>query len=378
MTASATPASEASPLSVAHANHGAGGLAPDVAASLGELRGVAEGGRAEARTEQRLAEVTSLLSVDLAWLASALAAACETGVSPARESASHLIGAGGKRVRPLAALLSAAAAGGLGGDVAPRARTVALAAELIHSATLLHDDVLDDGEERRGRPTSRMLWGNAVSVLAGDLLLTHALEIVAKHAPDGGILPDLLTTLRQLVDGEVIQLRGRAKLDLDEATYERIVQGKTASLFAWACRAGAIAARGPSRVADALGAYGGHVGVAFQLVDDVLDLVGDSKATGKSILTDVREGKPTLPLIRAIARRPALAERVRLLREGAGDADLAAEIGATIVESGAIDDVRTRAAAESRRALGALEAVPSGPAREALAQVVRDLEARVA
>lgn len=345
--------------------------------SLGE---VARDPRVDDRAQENLEQVTAALSVDLAWLSSELADACDRGPAPASDSAAHLVNAGGKRVRPVAVLLSAAAANGLAGDRAPRARAVALAAELIHSATLLHDDVIDDSRERRGRETSRVVWGNAVSVLAGDLLLTHALEVVQPlDGGDGRILGDLLATLRKMVDGEIVQLRGRASLDLSELTYERVVQGKTASLFAWACRSGARAAHGDERVAAALGAYGAHVGVAFQIVDDLLDLVGDPKRTGKALLGDVKEGKPTLPLLRAVARDPSILERVRRLREGS-DAEeaLAAEIAGAIVASGACDEVRARALGESNRALAALEGVPRGSAREALARVARDLAARVA
>ena len=356
-----------------------------VGESLRALGEVAQA-RVDERGQRRLEEVSAMLSSDLAWLSAALAEACEKGVAPARDAAAHLTSAGGKRVRPVATILSAAAANGLAGDRAPRARAVALAAELIHSATLLHDDVIDDSNERRGKPTSRRVWGNAVSVLSGDLLLTHALEVVHPLDGDGGreggrILGDLLSTLRKMVDGEVVQLRGRASLDLSELTYERVVQGKTAALFSWACRSGARAARGDERVASALGAYGAHVGVAFQLVDDLLDLVGDPITTGKSMRTDVREGKPTLPLLRAIARRPQLLELVRRLRELDEEAEgvsLAAEVCASILESGACTEVRARAAAEASRALVALEGVPRGPARDALAQVAQDLTDRIA
>lgn len=355
------------------------GLSGGARAGLDSLGNVARDPRVDDRARDNLAQVTAELSVDLSWLSSELAEACDRGPSPASESAAHLVNAGGKRVRPVAVLLSAAAANGLSGDRAPRARAVALAAELIHSATLLHDDVIDDSKERRGRETSRVVWGNAVSVLAGDLLLTHALEVVHPlDGADGRILGDLLATLRKMVDGEIVQLRGRASLDLSELTYERVVQGKTASLFAWACRSGARAAHGDERAAAALGAYGAHVGVAFQIVDDLLDLVGDPKRTGKALLGDVKEGKPTLPLLRAVARDPSILERVRKLRDGEADEALAAEIAAAIVASGACDEVRSRALAESSRALAALEGVPRGAAREALARVARDLAARIA
>lgn len=358
---------------------GAHGNVPVIAGTLETLGEVSRDPRVDARAQARMSAVQETLTVDLAWLAGTLADACEKGPSPAREAASHLVGAGGKRVRPMATLLSAAAANGLSGDKVARARTVAVAAELIHSATLLHDDVIDDSRERRGRETSRVVWGNGVSVLAGDLLLVHALEIVQPLEGVGGrILVDLLGTLRRMVEGEVVQLRGRASLDLSEITYERVVQGKTAALFAWACRSGARAAHGDERVAAALGAYGGHVGVAFQIVDDLIDLVGDPRETGKALLADVKEGKPTLPLLRAIARDASLLGRVRALREGEGDEALATDIARAIVASGACEEVRTRAAAESSRALSALEGVPKGPARDALAQVAEDLAARVA
>ena len=359
-----------------------------IAPQLDTLEKVSVDDRVDPRSRERLAAATTLLSVDLAWINAALAEACEQGVAPAREAAAHLVNGSGKRIRPVATILSAAAANGLSGDRGTRARAVALAAELIHSATLLHDDVIDDSRERRGRETSRVVWGNAVSVLAGDLLLTHALEIVHPLDGDNGrILGDLLGTMRMMVDGEVLQLRGRATLDLSELTYERVVQGKTASLFAWTCRNGARAARGDERVAAALGAYGAHVGVAFQIVDDLLDLVGDPRATGKALLTDIREGKPTLPLLRAIARTPSILELIRRLRDAVtqghpdGPADaasdaLASEVCEAIKKSGAIDEVRGRAAMESARALQALEGVPGGPAREALAQVARDLADR--
>jgi len=364
----------------AHSQENQGSKLPGGArAGLEGLGEVARDPRVDDRARERLETVTAALSVDLAWLSTALAEACDRGPAPARETAAHLVGAGGKRVRPVAVFLAAAAANGLGGDRAPRARAVALASELIHSATLLHDDVIDDSRERRGRETARVVWGNAVSVLSGDLLLTHALEVVHPlDGADGRILGDLLATMRKMVEGEIVQLRGRATLDLSELTYERVVQGKTASLFAWSCRSGARAAHGDERVAAALGAFGAHVGVAFQIVDDLLDLVGDPKSTGKSLLADIKEGKPTLPLLRAVARDPSILERVRALREGHGGESLAAEIASAIVGSGACDEVRSRAKAESSRALSALDGVPRGAARDALAQVAEDLAARLA
>jgi len=315
-----------------------------------------------------------MLGADMAIVDGELARVVRDGLSPATESAAHLLEAGGKRVRPLTVLLSAACFG----PPPPPARDLAVVAELVHLATLLHDDVIDDGQERRGQPTPRRIWGNAVSVLAGDLLLTHALERTSAAAP-GPVLADLFATLRRLVDGEVVQLRGRLLLDPREEVYFRIIRDKTASLFAWAARAGAtIAGAGPD-AALALGDYGTHLGVAFQLVDDVLDYSGDPRETGKALLGDLMEGKLTLPLIRAMAAQPALVAAVEAVRSGDGRAASAAETLADAVRaSGTCEGVRTMAREETARALASLEALPPSAARELLGGVARELASRAA
>jgi octaprenyl-diphosphate synthase len=340
----------------------------DAAQSAAVLRVVALPERVGERGAHRLAEVQEAFAADLAALDAALGAVVRDGPAPAALAATHLAAAGGKRVRPLLVLLSAACFGG-GGAVA---RELALAAELVHLATLLHDDVVDDGDERRGVPAARRIYGNAVSVLAGDLLLTHALERTAAAAP--AVLPDLLRTLRRLVDGEVVQLRGRVELDLDERTHAAIVRDKTASLFAWAARAGARAAGAPEDAVQALGAFGEHVGLAFQLVDDALDYAGDARETGKSLLADVHEGKITLPLLRALALRPQLAAELQAVR--AGDGAAALRVAQSVRESGACAAVRDEARAHTREAIAALACVPEGRARELLAAVAEELTVR--
>jgi octaprenyl-diphosphate synthase len=335
------------------------------------LREAATADRAGPRAAERMAQVHALLSDDLAVVDAELSRLTREGVSPATDSATHLLEAGGKRIRPLTVLLAAACFGPVPGA----ARDLAVVAELIHLATLLHDDVIDDGQERRGRPTPRRLWGNAVSVLAGDLLLTHALERTATAAP-GAVLADLFATLRRLVDGEVIQLRGRTRLDLGEDVYFRIVRDKTASLFAWAARAGAIAAGAPADAVTALGEFGACVGLAFQLVDDVLDYAGDPQATGKALLGDLVEGKLTLPLVRTLAAHPALTKEIEAVR--GGDPRAAERVAQAVRASGTCDAVRALAREETARALGLLEAVPAGPARELLGAIARELSARAA
>jgi octaprenyl-diphosphate synthase len=261
------------------------------------------------------------------------------------------------------------------GSIPAAARDLAVAAELVHLATLLHDDVIDDGQERRGKPTPRRIWGNAVSVLAGDLLLTHALERTAAAAP-GPVLSDLFATLRRLVDGEIVQLRGRTRLEPREDVYFRIVHDKTASLFAWAARAGAASAGASPEAVAALGDFGARVGVAFQLVDDVLDYDGDPRATGKALLGDLLEGKLTLPLIRAVAARPSLGDDIEAVR--AGDERAAARVADAVRGSGVCDGVRAEAREETARAQRALEVVPPGIARDLLSAIAADLASRAA
>ena len=340
---------------------------PAIAVAL--LRDAAE--RAGGRTPERLEQVRAALDDDLGAVDRELARLTSEGASPATDAATHLLEAGGKRVRPLTVMLSAACFG----PPPPSIRDLAVAAELVHLATLLHDDVIDDGQERRGRLASRRVWGNAVSVLAGDLLLTHALERTAAVAPPA-VLADLFATLRRLVDGEVIQLRGRTQLDVREEVYFRVVRGKTASLFAWAGRAGALGAGADIASASALGDFAEHVGVAFQLVDDVLDYSGDPSATGKTLLTDLVEGKITLPLIRALADRPGLLREVEAVRRG--DERAAQRVAEAVAASRACDGVRSLARHETSRALDALEGLAPSTAREMLGAIARQLTARAA
>jgi octaprenyl-diphosphate synthase len=341
------------------------------AASVALLREAAAADRAGPRAAERIAEVQALLSDDMAVVGRELARLTREGISPATDSATHLLEAGGKRIRPLTVLLSAACFG----PVPAAARDLAVVAELVHLATLLHDDVVDDGMERRGRPTPRRLWGNAVSVLAGDLLLTHALERTATSAP-APVLADLFATLRRLVDGEVVQLRGRTDLDVREEVYFRVVRDKTASLFAWAARAGAAAAVAPSDATEALGEFGSRMGVAFQLVDDVLDYQGDPRSTGKALLADLLEGKVTLPLVRTLAGRPELRTELQAVRDGDGRA--AQALAEAVSASGACDDVRALAREETAQALGSLQRVPASTARDLLGAIARELAARAA
>jgi octaprenyl-diphosphate synthase len=323
----------------------------------------AAGGRLSDRFEQ----ILSTFESDLSYVEGALLAVAADGRQPATAAADHLLAAGGKRIRPLTVVLSAACFG----PVPSVARDLAIIAELVHSATLLHDDVVDDGMERRGRVTSRRVWGNAVSVLAGDLILMHAISRTHAVAPE--LLADLLGTLRRLVDGEVVQLRGRIEIDPEEATYFGILEDKTASLFGWSARAGATVGHAPAPAREALGRFGERMGVAFQLVDDVLDYEGDPVTTGKSVLSDLSEGKVTLPLILAMAADVSLVEDVSLARSSPAAAE---RVGNRVRASGVCGEVRKRAEGETKRALASLAEVPPSPARDLLAAVATELIGR--
>lgn len=334
--------------------------------TLGSLAIQAE--RADSPTAPgRLLEVQALLAEDLGWVEEALAGAAAEGPLPATDATRHLVGRAGKRIRPIAALLSAACFG----SITKEARELAVVAELVHSATLLHDDVIDDGMERRGAPAARLLWGNAVSVLSGDLLLVHALERTLTLVPDA--ISDLVRTLRCLVDGEIVQLRGRGELDVSEATYLRILRDKTASLFAWATRNGARLGGAGAAEQQALGQFGEELGIAFQLVDDVLDYT--SHQTGKTLLADLRQGKLTLPLVLAVAERPDLMPA--LSRVYAGDQDPVEHLRRAVLESGACQAVERRAAQATERAVKALQGVTQSPARRLLEHVAQELFTRL-
>lgn len=324
--------------------------------------------QADERFAERLNDVRDLLSDDLVTIERGLDQALESGLTPGRDAAQHLIRLGGKRVRPMALLLSAACFGG----ISPAARQLALVAELLHSATLLHDDVVDEGMERRGAVTARRLWGNAVSVLGGDFVLVRSLELTSTHAPE--LMPSLVGTLRQLIDGEIRQLRGRTQLDVSETTYQLILRDKTASLFRWSTQTGATLGGAPPEACERLARFGEHLGMAFQLVDDVLDYSGQQ--TGKTLLADLAEGKLTLPLVLAVAARPQLAKSLERIH--GGDREPVEYVGEQVVQSGVCEVVRQRAREHTNLAVQALQAIPDSAAKGLLVEVAHQLAARIA
>lgn len=349
------------------------------------LEAAARRGPDSATVAARLSALKLLVGDLMSEVEAALPDVAGAGPGAAGLAARHLVGAGGKRVRPLLVILAAraAAAGrdgkethGDGKDFAKDAVIVARlaqAAELVHAATLLHDDVLDDGVTRRGLPAARVLWGNAASVLGGDFLLVRALELTSStNVP--GALTELLQAIGRMIDGEALQLEHRGRSDLDARSYLEVVDGKTASLFAWCGRAGARLADA-SHALDALGAYGLHLGRAFQMVDDVLDVEGDPRALGKSVMSDLREGKLTLPVLIALEREPEL--RARLDACCAAGSDEAAGIAEAVSRSGAAHAARAAAQRETERAVAALASMPPSPFKEALDLIAHELCARV-
>ena len=339
----------------------------------------------------RLAVLYSLASEALARCEARLPEVLQKGgPADARAAAEHLLAGGGKRIRPLLLALSARACQPVEAPPLLPGPLCALmvAAELVHTATLLHDDVLDVSEVRRGRETARMRWGNSVSVLAGDFVLTRALEeVLGVDIP--GAMPAILQTIHSMIAGEALQLSLRGRGDVRISDYLEVVEGKTAALFAFCGRAGALCAgavappeaRAATEAhAEVLADYARHLGQAFQIVDDVLDIDGDPAQLGKSVLSDLREGKLTLPVLLALDARPALREQIQLSPQSLTDDSLpeptVALLRSALGDSDATRRARQHAAAEAERGCARLSALPAGPYRDALWHVADELVQR--
>jgi octaprenyl-diphosphate synthase len=281
-----------------------------------------------------------------------------------RQVAEYIVGGGGKRLRPMLLLLSAGAFGYRG----PHRHELAAVVEFIHTATLLHDDVVDESRLRRGQATANALFGNAAAVLVGDFVYSRAFQMMVEG--------DSLRVLRVLADatnviaeGEVMQLMNCHNPDIREEGYLEVIRCKTAKLFEAATRLGAILGAAPREQEDAIADYGTHLGTAFQLIDDVLDYSGEQAAIGKNVGDDLAEGKPTLPLIYCIQHgTPEQAQLVRHAIEHGGRDGLAAVVQA-IRSTGALDYARAQAQRESRAACDALAGLPHSRQREFLLQL---------
>ena len=281
-----------------------------------------------------------------------------------RQVAEYIVAGGGKRLRPALLLLSAGAAGYRG----RRHLELATVVEFIHTATLLHDDVVDESRLRRGRETANAAFGNAASVLVGDFLYSRAFQMMV-GADNMRVMQVLADATNTIAEGEVLQLMNCHDPDVDEQRYLEVIRRKTAKLFEAAARLGGVLAGLPSELEEGLASYGTHVGTAFQLVDDVLDYSGDAAAIGKSLGDDLAEGKPTLPLIHAM--RTGTAQQSALVRSAIVDGGRERFPGVldVIRASGALDYVRSVAQREAGLAQQAIEGLPHSKYRDSLLEL---------
>jgi octaprenyl-diphosphate synthase len=314
-----------------------------------------------------------LVAADMNQVNSVILTRMQSDVPLIPELAGHLIAGGGKRMRPMLTL----ACSRLLDYQGTRQHKLAAAVEFIHTATLLHDDVVDGSGLRRGRRTANIIWGNPASVLVGDFLFSRAFELMVE---DGSlrVLRILSHASAVIAEGEVNQLTAQRRIETSEQRYLDIIGAKTAALFDAACRIAAVVAERDEACEEALAAYGRNLGVAFQLVDDAIDYASDDKTMGKDTGDDFRDGKVTLPVILAHARGSDADRRFwREAMEGhrAGEADLA-HATTLLRETDAIADTLERARLYGQRAIDALAGIGGGQARTALAEAVEFAVAR--
>src|SRR5579864_5754682 len=296
---------------------------------------------------QTVKEIFELVRDDLALVEREIAGQNAAAIEPVCEISSYLREGGGKRLRPALLLLAAGASGYRG----PSAIRLGAVVELIHNATLIHDDVIDGANTRRGRPSANARWGNHMSVLAGDWLYMQSFEMALRER-NFAILDILIDLTQNMVEGELLQLTRLGQIDLNEAEATELAYRKTACLFSGCSRLGAVLGEQPKSVEDALGEYERNAGLAFQLVDDLLDFTASPEQLGKPVLSDLKEGKVTLPLILALHSEAALAG------DGNGHDGNAASgrhLVATVLEERGFQSVRPEQITELVRTTGALE-----------------------
>ena len=312
------------------------------------------------------AAIQALAADDMAAVDALIRKRLASDVVLVNQVAEYIVGAGGKRLRPMLLLLSARALGHGGAD----AHQLAAVVEFIHTATLLHDDVVDESDLRRGRGTANAVFGNAASVLVGDFLYSRSFQLMVE-LDRMEVMRILADTTNAIAEGEVLQLLHVRNPDTDEAAYLRVVERKTAVLFAAATRLGALLAGADAGVQQQLHDYGLALGYAFQIADDVLDYASDAETLGKHLGDDLAEGKATLPLIHAMARSDAATRAdLRDIVER-GDRDALPRVQAAIAATGALESSRARADAYAHAAVTALDGLPESPALAALRGLAR-------
>jgi octaprenyl-diphosphate synthase len=317
-------------------------------------------------TPLSLDPVRELLADDMDAVDAVIRSRLDSDVLMVRTIAEYIIGGGGKRLRPLLLLLASRALDYRG----RHHHELAAVVEFIHTATLLHDDVVDESALRRGRQTANAMFGNAASVLVGDFLYSRSFQMMVGIG-DMRVMQVLADATNVIAEGEVLQLMNCRDANVDEAAYLRVIRYKTAKLFEAAMRLGAMLAKAPPAVEVACAEYGARLGTAFQLIDDVLDYSGDLSETGKNLGDDLAEGKPTLQLIYVMAHGSAAqAGLVRSAIESGGIEKFDAIVEA-VLDTGALDYVRRAARAEADAADAAISSVPDSKYRECLLQLSR-------
>jgi octaprenyl-diphosphate synthase len=320
-----------------------------------------------------LEPMVQLVAADLNHVNAVILERMQSDIALIPELAGHLIAGGGKRMRPMLTLASAALLDYSG----TRHHKLAAAVEFIHTATLLHDDVVDGSGLRRGKRTANIIWGNPASVLVGDFLFSRSFELMVE---DGSlkVLKILSRASSVIAEGEVDQLTAQRRVETSEDQYLQIISAKTAALFAAACRIAAVVAERGEADEQALDAYGRNLGIAFQLVDDAIDYSSDSATMGKGVGDDFRDGKVTLPVILAYARaddEDRLFWSDAMAGRRASDEDLSRAIR-LLRNSSALDDTIARARLYGQRAIDALGPFPAGRAKAALIEAVEFAVAR--
>ena len=313
-----------------------------------------------------LSAIQTLAAPDMAAVDALIRRRLASDVVLINQVAEYIIGAGGKRLRPMLLLLAARALGHMDTD----AHQLAAVVEFIHTSTLLHDDVVDGSDLRRGRETANAVWGNATSVLVGDFLYSRSFQLMVELGRMD-VQEILANTTNLIAEGEVLQLLHVRNPDTDEAAYLRVIERKTAILFAAATRLGALLAGADATTQQALHDYGMHLGYAFQIADDVLDYASDAATMGKNLGDDLAEGKMTLPLIHAVAHcDPATRERLRAIVR-AGDVSALPEVTTAISTHDSLAYSRDVARRYAALAEAALDGLPDNEAVAALRGLAR-------
>ena len=310
----------------------------------------------------------SLIADDMREVDAVIARRLDSGVPLVGQVSRYIISSGGKRLRPALLLL---VCGALGCGSTQRFNLAAVV-EFIHTATLLHDDVVDDSTLRRGRATANQQFGNPASVLVGDFLYSRAFQMML-DAGSMRVMEILADATNVIAEGEVMQLMNMHDPALDEAAYLQVIRSKTAKLFEASARLGAVLAGAGADVETACATYGQALGTAFQVIDDVLDYAGEAAVMGKNLGDDLREGKTTLPLISAMQR--GTPEERKTIQEAieTGAVEMLERVVAIVKRTGALDVAREAAAQEAQRAIGAAKRLPPGPHTDCLVQLAAQL-----